>query len=131
MRKKKITLRADRCVNGMYRVLIVALLGAIVLWMVASLHRQAMMRAYKYNAYITLREAHEHFARYGTITSPSSHAEIFYYSNRFVIDHDVYECVLGMLWGHPDVRRSLLGVTADGVILWLDDTNRPKIMEFN
>ncbi len=128
---------SQQCTIGSRGVAIVvlALLCVSILaggWAYRYFHSKKMNRAYRYNAYSSLKLAHEHFRNFGIITNPGpASTQIFPFTNEFVIGKANYKCVLGMLWGGPDMNKSLLGVTEAGVVIWLEDTNAPKVMEFN
>lgn len=106
-------------------VLILAVFG-ISVWM----HYKAMKRAYRYNAHVVLQKAWQHYKTHGTISNPHpAVADVFPFTNHFRIQNTNYECILGMLW-HGDSNQ-LVGITKEGITLWLERTNAPEVMEFN
>jgi hypothetical protein len=109
-------------------VLVVAAAG----WIYLYLHSRAMDRAYRYNAHVVLREAWQHYRTYGTVTNPNPEvADVFSFTNYFNIQGTDYKCILGMLWGTEGSTKHLLGITEEGITLWLENTNAPEVMEFN
>lgn len=118
--------RVDSAAAG-WVVLIVRILCVLILAGIgisAYLHYKAMKRAYRYNAHHVLREAWQHYRTHGTITN----ARVIPLTNHFRIQNTNYECILGILWG---TQGSLVGITEEGITLWLERTNAPEVMEFN
>lgn len=96
------------------------------------LHYKAMKRAYRYNAHVVLREAWEHYRMHGIVTNPDPKvADVFVFTNSFRIQGTNYKCILGMLWGAEDGARHLVGITEEGITIWLENRNPPEVMEFN
>ncbi len=89
------------------------------------IHYKAMDRAYRYNAHSALQEAWQHYLTHGTITNP----RVFPFTNNFRIQNTNYECILGMLW--QGNTNHLVGITREGITLWLERTNAPEVLEFN
>jgi hypothetical protein len=109
-------------------VLIVRILCVLILagfGISVCIHFKAMNRAYRYNAHYVLREAWQHFTTHGTITNP----HVIPFTNHFRIQNTNYECILGMLW--QGNTNHLVGITREGITLWLERTNAPEVMEFN
>jgi hypothetical protein len=93
-------------------------------------HHKAMSRAYRYNAHIAMLEAFRHYEAYGTITNPSSGAaHVFALTNQYTIHGTNYECVLGMVW--QGNSNHMVGITREGITLWLETGKTAEIMEFN
>jgi hypothetical protein len=105
------------------RILCVLILAGIGIS--AYLHYKAMKRAYRYNAHYVLREAWQDYRTQGTIINP----RVFPFANHFRIQNTNYECILGMLW--QGNTNHLIGITREGITLWLERTNAPEVLEFN
>ena len=119
--------RVDSAAAGRV-VLIVRILCVLILAGIGIstyLHYKAMKRAYRYNAHYVLREAWQHYTTHGTITN----ARVIPLTNHFRIQNTNYECILGMLW--QGNTKHLVGITREGITLWLERTNAPEVMEFN
>ena len=112
-------------------------LGIIVgvfclLFAVEHFHSKATKRAAQYNAYVTLREAYQHFIQYGVITNPSAAvADVFPYTNRFSIKGTNFECVLGVTWRAFSRTGTLMAVSRAGIAVWVDGKNPPELMQFD
>jgi hypothetical protein len=109
-------------------VLIVRILGVLILagfGLSVFIHYKAMNRAYRYNAHVVLQEAWHHYRTHGTITNP----RVIPFTNHFRTQNTNYECILGILW--QGNTNHLVGITREGITLWLERTNAPEVMEFN
>lgn len=109
-------------------VLIVRLLCVLILagfGIYVYIGYKAVNRTYRYNAHYVLREAWQHYRIHGTITN----ARVIPLTNHFRIQNTNYECILGMLW--QGNTNDLVGITKEGITLWLEKTNAPEVMEFN
>lgn len=122
--------RVDSAVVLFVRILCVLILAGIGIS--GYIHYKAMNRAYRYNAHYVLREAWRHYRTHGTITNPHpAVADVIPFTNHFRIQNTNYECILGMLWGTQGSDKHLVGITREGITLWLERTNAPEVMEFN
>jgi hypothetical protein len=114
-------------------VLLVRILCVLILagfGISVCIHFKAMNRAYRYNAHVVLQKAWQHYRTHGTITNPyPAVADVFPFTNHYRIQNTNYECILGMLW--QGNTNHLVGITKEGITLWLERTNAPEVMEFN
>lgn len=110
------------------RILCVLILAGFGIY--AYIGYKAVNRAYRYNAHVVLQEAWQHYMTHGTITNPHpTVADVFPFTNHFRIQNTNYECILGMLW--QGNTNHLVGITREGITLWLEKTNAPEVMGFN
>ena len=113
----------DSAVVLIVRILCVLILAGFGIYVYTAY--KAVNRTYRYNAHHVLREVWQHYRTDGTITN----ARVFPLTNHFRIQNTNYECILGMLW-HGNTNH-LVGITKEGITLWLERTNAPEGMEFN
>ena len=90
---------------------------------------KAANRTYRYRSHYVLREAWQHYKTHGTISNPHPAVDVFPFTNHFRIQNTNYECILGMLL--QGNTNHLVGITKEGITLWLERTNVPKVLEFN
>lgn len=123
---------ATRARAGPWFLMLTTLLAlASGLYLLLYLHAKTMSRAYRLGAYNAIQRAFQHYSTTGTITNFHELATVFIFTNHFVIKGRDYQCVLGMWWGWPtNKERDLIAITTEGVTLWFETTNKPKILRF-
>jgi hypothetical protein len=113
------------------KIYFVCILVLVCIWIGGGyIHHAAMMRAAQYNAYLNLQQAYQHFIKDGVISNPSPGADIFPYTNTFLIQGTNYNCVLGMHWAPFSGDGSFMAITEEGVAIWSDTNGSPRIVTY-
>jgi len=121
-----------RATTGPWFLILTTLLAlASGLCLLLCLHAKTMRRAYRLTAHNAIQRAFEYYSTTGTITNFHELATVFIFTNHYVIKGRDYQCVLGMWWGRPtNTKRDLIAITAEGVVLWFETTNKPQVLRF-
>ena len=98
----------------------------------AYIHSRVMKRAAKYNAYVTLTKAYQDMIKYGVATnSLPAGPQMYPYTNRFSIQGTNYDCVLGLTWPAFSSNETVMAITGNGTVIWLEERDAPQLIKFD